>query len=295
MHFEKGVFRKVAFEKASFESTSLQTNTSSTAGWKRRDERDTLTLMLPPWEHPDWYDLHDTAYTAGPEREPEHYKELVLALPPLDTNDHLVDIGAGTGKIARLVAKAYPELGRITLVEPNPQKLIRAERGLAEAMPRSATRIKSIAHGLGENAINLVPLATVITVGSVFMPILELRGGALRDGLSWLERAFGELRNMLTPDGTILLLETLAMPWARGGGDARVRRLHLPELEERLRAAGLGDIECTYRFRDRVVLRVKPIPKPEAKPDPNASETSAESNDQTQTRVMANAATLAKL
>ena len=35
-----------------------------------------------PWEHPDWYDLHDTTWTAGPEREPEHYRELVLGLPP---------------------------------------------------------------------------------------------------------------------------------------------------------------------------------------------------------------------
>lgn len=243
--------------------------------------------MLPPWEHPDWYDLHDTTSTAGPEREPEHYKELVLALPPLDTGDHLADIGAGTGKLARLIAKAYPDLGRITLIEPNAQKLIRAERSLAESMPRATTRIKSIAQGIGENAVNLVPLATVITVGSVFMPILEMRGGALRDGLSWLERALVELRGMLTPDGTIFLLETLAAPWARGGPDARVRRLHLPELEERLRAAGFSEIECTYRFRDRVVLRAKPAVKPE--PD------SHRDSDDTQTRVMPNAAALAKL
>jgi hypothetical protein len=27
-----------------------------------------------PWEHPDWYDIHDTTWTAGPEREPEHYR-----------------------------------------------------------------------------------------------------------------------------------------------------------------------------------------------------------------------------
>ena len=25
--------------------------------------------MSEPWEHPDWYDLHDTTWTAGPERE----------------------------------------------------------------------------------------------------------------------------------------------------------------------------------------------------------------------------------
>ena len=64
-----------------------------------------------PWEHPDWYDLHDTTWTAGPEREPEHYRELVLSLPALDAEDHVLDAGCGTGKLAALVARGYPRLG----------------------------------------------------------------------------------------------------------------------------------------------------------------------------------------
>ncbi len=236
--------------------------------------------MLPPWEHPDWYDLHDTTWTAGPEREPEHYRELVLALPPLDADDHLVDIGAGTGKLTRLIAGGYPELGRITLVEPNVQKIIRAERGLAEALTRSSTRIKSIAQGLGESGVLVSPLATVVTVGSVLMPIMELRGGTLRDGLAWLDRALEEIEGMLAPNGSVFFAETLAAPWARGGLDGPVRRLHLPELEERLDVAGLVAVECTYRFRDRVVLRVTCVP-------PGRDE-----GDGTTTRVMANAGSL---
>ncbi|MRG96815.1 hypothetical protein [Polyangium spumosum] len=213
--------------------------------------------MLPPWEHPDWYDLHDTTWTAGPEREPEHYRELVLALPPLDADAHLVDVGAGTGKLTRLIAAAYPELGRITLVEPNVQKIIRAERSLAEALPHSSTRIKSITQGLGDGALAITPLATVVTAGSVLMPVMELRSGTLRDGLAWLDRALAELAAMLAPMGALFLAETLGAPWARGGLDGPVRRLQLPELEERLDAAGLSSIECTYRFRDRVVLRAQ--------------------------------------
>ncbi|MDI1448024.1 hypothetical protein [Polyangium sp. 6x1] len=215
--------------------------------------------MLPPWEHPDWYDLHDTTFTAGPEREPEHYRELVLSLPPLGADDHLVDVGAGTGKLTRLIASAYPELGRITLVEPNIQKIIRAERSLAEALTRSSTRIKSVAQGLGDGGLAIAPLATVVTVGSVLMPVMELRGGTLRDGLAWLDRALEELTAMLAPNGTLFLVETLGAPWARGGLDGPVRRLQLPELEERLDMAGLSSIECTYRFRDRVVLRAQPV------------------------------------
>lgn len=214
--------------------------------------------MMPPWEHPDWYDLHDTTFTAGPEREPEHYRELVLSLPPLGTDDHLVDVGAGTGKLTRLVASAYPELGRITLVEPNVQKIIRAERSLAEALHRGSTRIKSITQGLGDGGLAISPLASVVTVGSVLMPVMELRGGTLRDGLTWLDRALEELAAMLSPSGALFLVETLGAPWARGGLDGPVRRLQLPELEERLHAAGLSSIECTYRFRDRVVIRAQP-------------------------------------
>ena len=40
-------------------------------------------ILQQPWEHPDWYDLHDNTAIAGPEREPEHYREFVLTLPPL--------------------------------------------------------------------------------------------------------------------------------------------------------------------------------------------------------------------
>ena len=90
-----------------------------------------------PWEHPDWYDIHDTTWTAGPEREPEHYREMVIALPPLDADDHLLDAGCGTGKLAALVARGYPKLGRVTLLEPNalklPRRLIRRfENGLGD-------------------------------------------------------------------------------------------------------------------------------------------------------------------
>jgi hypothetical protein len=212
--------------------------------------------MDQPWEHPDWYDLHDTTWTAGPEREPEHYRELVLALPPLDANDHLCDLGAGTGKLAVLVARGYPRLGHVTLVEPNRAKLQRAETRVRDVLPVACLRAIPAGLGDGDSALPRDE-ATIAVMGSVFMPIMELRGGTLAAGLAWLRRGLAEVSALLQPGAWFYDVETLAAPWATGGPDGPVRRLRLPELNDELARAGFVAIECTYRFRDRVILRAR--------------------------------------
>lgn len=211
--------------------------------------------MEPPWEHPDWYDLHDTTWTAGPEREPEHYRELMLSLPPLGGDDHLLDIGAGTGKLSCLIGKSYPELGRVTLIEPNEAKLARAEARVAAALPRAAVRM--VVGGLGTDEVQVDPGVTVAVIGSVLMPVMELRGGTLRRGVEWLSQALLQVAGWIGPGGWLYALETLAAPWARGGLDEPVRRLDFVELHGRLHGAGFVAVECMYRFRDRVVLRAR--------------------------------------
>jgi SAM-dependent methyltransferase len=208
-----------------------------------------------PWEHPDWYDLHDTTWTAGPEREPEHYREMVITLPPLDGADHVLDAGCGTGKLAAFVARAYPNLGRITLLEPNGQKLERAARKLRELLPKA--RVDAVHGGLGEGAGVAVEPANVVIVGSVLMPIMELRGGTLLDGLTWVRAALADLAKCVRPGGWLYDVETLAVPWARGDLRDPVRRLTLPELTDEIVSAGFGAIECMYRFRDRVIVRAR--------------------------------------
>jgi SAM-dependent methyltransferase len=208
-----------------------------------------------PWEHPDWYDVHDTSWTAGPEREPEHYRELVIALPPLDAGDHLIDAGCGTGKLATLVARSYPKLGRVTLLEPNELKLERAIAKLRELLPKA--RVDGVPGGLGESVGVTVEPAGVVVVGSVLMPIMELRGGTLADGLAWLRAALADLVRCVRPGGWLYDLETLTTPWARGGPADPVRRLTLPELTDEITRAGLGTGECAYRFRDRVIVKAR--------------------------------------
>ena len=215
--------------------------------------------MQAPWDHPDWYDLHDTTWTAGTEREPEHYRELLLSLPPLDRDDHLIDVGAGTGKLACLIARGYPRLGRVTLIEPNVSKLERARAGVAELLP--AAHIRTLPLALGEDHTLPRGEATIVTVGSVLMPVMEFRGDTLAAGLAWLRAAVRELATMLSPGAWLYDLETLAAPWAQGALTDPVRRLSMGEFCDEISAGGVEAVECAYRVRDRVILRAR-RPKP---------------------------------
>jgi len=207
----------------------------------------------PYWEHRDWYDVHDNTSIAGPDREPEHYREFVIALPPIGPDDSLVDVGAGTGKLSGLVAEAYPDLGRVTLIEPNESKLDRARTRLASRL--GPERVRALRATLGEGAALPAGEATLAIVGSVLMPVLAGRGGTLRDGRAWVVRVLAEIRAALRPGGWLYDVETLAMPWDVGAEDGPVRRLTLLELVAALEAAGFEAVECVYRFRDRVVVR----------------------------------------
>ena len=207
------------------------------------------------WEHPDWYDVHDNQSVAGVEREPEHYHEFVVALPPVDAGDHVIDVGAGTGKLSLLLADAYSGVGRITLVDPNERKLYRGRARLAERL--GADRVRAVRAALGEGAALPLEEATLVIVGSVLMPVLLGRGGTLQDGRLWVARALAEVRALLRPGAWLFDFETLAMPWDAGKHEGPVRRLTLPELTDALKDAGFASIECVYRFRDRVTLRAQ--------------------------------------
>jgi SAM-dependent methyltransferase len=209
----------------------------------------------PYWEHPDWYDVHDNQSVAGVEREPEHYREFVIALPPIGPEDHVVDVGAGTGKLSGLLADAYPDVGSITLVEPNERKLERARGRLAARL--GPERVRPLRATLGEGADLPAGEATLAVVGSVLMPVLVGRGGTLREGRAWVVRVLGEIRSLLRPGGWLFDVETMAMPWDVGAADGPVRRLSLLELTAALDAAGFESAECAYRFRDRVVLKAQ--------------------------------------
>ena len=96
--------------------------------------------------------------------------------------------------------------------------------------------------------------ASVVTAGSVFMPVLELWSGSLASGLEWIRRAIEQIAGLMRRDGTFFDLETLAPPWLRGNLDGPSRRLRMSELSEEI-FRKFAAVECAYRFRDRVILK----------------------------------------
>ena len=75
------------------------------------------------------------------------------------------------------------------------------------------------------------------------------------EGVDWIDRALSEAAGLLHPGGWVYVLETLGNAFVRPATDGPARRLLLPELVDRCTAAGLTEVECVYRFRDRVIVR----------------------------------------
>ena len=164
-----------------------------------------------------------------------------------------MDVGCGTGKAATQIARAYPGLGRVSLVEPTVAKLERAEARVREALPRAV--VQSLSAGVGDGIRGLPSEATIVVATSVLMPTMEYRGGTFADGVDWVLDALSELHGMLAQGGLLYVLETLPPPWTVADVEGPVRRLAFGEFEAALEEAGFVDVECVYRFRDRVVFQ----------------------------------------
>jgi len=60
---------------------------------------------------------------------------------------------------------------------------------------------------------------------------------------------------LLQPGGWVYDLETLAGAFVTPTDGGKARRLFLLELIEAFHRAGLREVECVYRFRDRAIVR----------------------------------------
>src|SRR6266404_5339368 len=120
------------------------------------------------------------------------------------------------------MTRGYPELGRVTLIEPNEVKLRRARARLAEALPRA--RIDMLAMSAGQGSLPPARDARVAVIGSVLMPALELGDMTYAAGIAWVDRALREVVALLQPGGWLYDLETLAGVFAAPTMEGRARR-----------------------------------------------------------------------
>ena len=66
---------------------------------------------------------------------------------------------------------------------------------------------------LGEGTPMPESEGTGATIGSVLMPIMELQGGTMAYGLSWLRSVLTQVKSMLDQGGWVFDPETLAVPF----------------------------------------------------------------------------------
>ena len=87
------------------------------------------------------------------------------------------------------------------------------------------------------------------------MPVLAMSGLTFDAGIAWVDRALVEAVGLLGQGGWVNAVENLADVLVLPSSGGPARRLLLPEPVERFSAAALLEIECVYRFCDRVILR----------------------------------------
>ncbi len=181
------------------------------------------------WSHGRWYDLH--LERRMPLVVPM-LEELLAALPPLDPESAVCDLGCGTGNAAYTVLSAYP-LTRMTLVDEDAALLsIAAEK--IQDFTRDVNLIEASVRADGEPvpggpySVVVASLSLHAIVGSnVEVPEAESR----------YELLFRGIREGTLPGGHVIVAD-------------HVGTLGLYRQMKAMERAGFTDVDCAWRQDD---------------------------------------------
>ncbi|GAC1628396.1 MAG: bifunctional demethylmenaquinone methyltransferase/2-methoxy-6-polyprenyl-1,4-benzoquinol methylase UbiE [Nevskia sp.] len=182
-----------------------------------------------------------------------HYRGDALRRLGVAPGDRLLDVGSGTGVIARLAQDIVGERGLVVAVDPSSGMLAEAR----------SSGVQRIVHGRGESLPFADASFDVLTMGYALRHVADLDG------------AFREYRRVLRPAGRVLLLEitrprsefgTRALRWymhsvvprlARSPDAAELMRYYWDTIEQcvppetilaSLRKAGFADARRETHF-----------------------------------------------
>jgi SAM-dependent methyltransferase len=173
--------------------------------------------------------------------------ELVAVLP--DTVRSVLDLGCGDGRVAACVLDAHPEVERVIGLDRSPPML-----DAARAQFASDARVVIDTHDLADPLPGLGTFDAVVS-GFAIHHVVDRRKQEL----------FREIRDALSPGGVFANLEVVQCATedlqaefyrriGRPGGDPEDRLAAVEPQLEWMRAAGLRDVDCHWRWRGFALL-----------------------------------------
>lgn len=131
-----------------------------------------------------------------------HILPALLAIRPLTPETAVIELGAGTGRLTRLLA---PHIGRITAMDISPHMLGVAHEKLDLAGLGKPAR--SVALAAADN--RHLPIAARTADVAIAGWSLGHFAGWYTDWRDQIGQALTDMKRVLRPDGTIIILETL--------------------------------------------------------------------------------------
>ena len=208
--------------------------------------------QFPDWNNPHWYDNHHNACFKGHDKETEFYECAWEALPGLNHDNQLLEIGAGTGKFTEGILQLYPDLANITLIEPNKNRLELARKKLTALRPTN--RITFLPKKL-ETLDQPRKFDIIVCMHTMREALATLALTNRTDSMNWLRQNIEHIYGILTSNGTFLWGDEIGYVEEHNVRENHTSLLEAWEIIELLQHTGFRKTECIYRYRNLAIHR----------------------------------------